>query len=79
MNAVGGEEAVYIAFVLTLYADLPDTPTRPSPMDQSLARRIAIPVMVADEKKNGRTFIAKDTKCGPEKRVSRFALSMDHS
>jgi hypothetical protein len=39
---VSGEaepEAAYVACVLTLYADLPDTPCRPSPMDQSLARR----------------------------------------
>ena len=51
MNAVGGEEAVYIAFVLTLYADLPDTPTRPSPMDQSLARKLhqeAIPLALVE-------------------------------
>jgi hypothetical protein len=51
VNAVGSEEAVYIAFVLTLYADLPDTPTRPSPMDQSLARKLhqeAIPLALVE-------------------------------
>ena len=32
-------EATYVASVLTLYADLPDTPLRPSPTDQSLARK----------------------------------------
>ena len=51
MNAVGGEEAAYIAFVLTLYADLPDTPTRPSPMDQSLARKLhqeAVPLALVE-------------------------------
>lgn len=33
-------EAEYIASLLTLYADLPDTPARPSPADQSIARRL---------------------------------------
>jgi hypothetical protein len=39
---VSGEsepEAAYIASVLALFADLPDTPSRPSPMDESLSRR----------------------------------------
>jgi hypothetical protein len=35
----GEQEATYITSVLTLYVDLPDTPWRPNPMDQSLARR----------------------------------------
>lgn len=30
----------YVAAVLMLYADLPDTPLRPSPHDQVLARRL---------------------------------------
>ncbi len=34
-----GEPEVYIASVLALFADLPDTPSRPSPMDESLATR----------------------------------------
>ena len=33
-------DAEFIAAVLTLYADLPDTPLRPSPADQSLARKL---------------------------------------
>ena len=33
-------EPAYVAAVLMLYADLPDTPLRPSPQDQSLARRL---------------------------------------
>jgi hypothetical protein len=33
-------EPAYIAAVLMLYADLPDTPLRPSPQDQLLARRL---------------------------------------
>jgi hypothetical protein len=33
-------DAAYVATVLILYADMPDTPTRPSPQDQSLARRL---------------------------------------
>ena len=32
-------DAAFVAAVLTLYADLPDTPVRPTPVDQSLARR----------------------------------------
>lgn len=35
-------EAEYVAALLTLYADLPDTPLRPSPADQSLARKLFI-------------------------------------
>jgi hypothetical protein len=30
----------YVAAVLVLYLDLPDTPLRPSPQDQSFARRL---------------------------------------
>ena len=30
----------YVAAVLMLYVDLPDTPLRPSPQDQALARRL---------------------------------------
>jgi hypothetical protein len=33
-------EPAYIAAVLMLYTDLPDTPLRPSPQDQVLARRL---------------------------------------
>jgi hypothetical protein len=32
--------APYVAAVLTLYLDLPDTPLRPSRLDQSLARKL---------------------------------------
>ena len=32
--------AAYVAAVLTLYLDLPDTPLRPSALDQSLARKL---------------------------------------
>lgn len=44
-------EPAYIAAVLMLYADLPDTPLRPSPQDQSLARRLyqqAVPLTVVE-------------------------------
>jgi hypothetical protein len=34
------EDAIYVAAVLTLNADLPDTPLRPSPMDQSDAHKL---------------------------------------
>lgn len=33
-------EPEYVAALLTLYADLPDTPLRPSSPDQSLARKL---------------------------------------
>lgn len=33
-------EPAYVAAVLLLYVDLPDTPLRPSPQDQSMARRL---------------------------------------
>lgn len=33
-------EAEYVAALLTLYADLPDTPLHPSPADQALARKL---------------------------------------
>lgn len=33
-------EAAYGAVVLTLYLNLPDTPLRPSPADQSLTRKL---------------------------------------
>jgi len=41
----------YVAAVLTLYADLPDTPVRPSPADQSLARKLfadAVPLALIE-------------------------------
>ena len=40
MIASPGEETTFVAALLTLYADLPDTPLRPSPADQTLARRL---------------------------------------
>ena len=44
------DEPAYVAAVLMLYTDLPDTPLRPSPQDQALARRlheqgVALPVI----------------------------------
>lgn len=44
-------ETTYVASVLILYADLPDTPWRPSPTDQSLARKLhqeAIPLPLVE-------------------------------
>ena len=38
MTTAGGP--AYVAAVLILYVDLPDTPMRPSPQDQSMARRL---------------------------------------
>ena len=34
------DEPAYVAAVIMLYLDLPDTPLRPSPQDQSMARRL---------------------------------------
>lgn len=38
MTPAGGP--AYVAALLILYVDLPDTPLRPSPQDQSMARRL---------------------------------------
>ena len=40
MTVVGDTEAAYVAAVLLQYADLPDTPLRPSLPDQAVARRL---------------------------------------
>ena len=43
--------AAYVAAVLSLYLDLPDTPLRPSPLDQSLASRLhqqAVPLPLVE-------------------------------
>jgi hypothetical protein len=40
VNTPGSDEAIYVAYVLTLYVELPDTPLRPSPLDQSMARKL---------------------------------------
>lgn len=34
------DEAAYVATLILLYVDLPDTPLRPSPQDQSVARTL---------------------------------------
>ena len=47
MTPPQADEAAFVAALLTLYSDLPDTPLRPSLVDQSLARRLfadAIPL-----------------------------------
>jgi len=41
MNPVKVSNPAFVAAILTLYADLPDTPLRPSPADQSLAQRLS--------------------------------------
>ena len=51
MNRVGVGDAAYVAAVLTLYADLPDTPLWPSPVDQSVARKLhqeAVPLSLVE-------------------------------
>lgn len=49
MTPAGGP--AYVAAVLILYVDLPDTPLRPSPQDQSMARRLyeqSVPLSVIE-------------------------------
>jgi hypothetical protein len=44
-------EPAYVAAVLILYTDLPDTPLRPSPQDRALARRLheqGVPLSVVE-------------------------------
>ena len=51
MSAPGAGIPTYVAAILTLYLDLPDTPLRPSPMDQSLANRLhqqAVPLALVE-------------------------------
>ena len=51
MNRVGAEEVMYVAAVVALYSDLPDTPLRPSLTDQALARKLcqdAVPLIVVE-------------------------------
>src|SRR3954466_16080404 len=40
VNRVGVGDAIYVVAVLMLYTDLPDTPLRPSQVDQSVARKL---------------------------------------
>ena len=51
MNRVGAGDAIYVTAVLMLYTDLPDTPLRPSQMDQSVARKLqqeAVPLALVE-------------------------------
>ena len=51
MTAPGNGNPAYVAALLTLYLDLPDTPLRPSPVDQSLASRLhqqAVPLPLVE-------------------------------
>jgi hypothetical protein len=51
MTAAGAGDPAYVAAVLTVYLDLPDTPLRPSPVDQSLASRLhqqALPLSLVE-------------------------------
>jgi hypothetical protein len=51
VSAGNTAQAIYIASVLTLYADLPDTPSRPSPIDQAMARKLhsdAVPLSLVE-------------------------------
>jgi len=51
MTAPGNGNRAYVAALLTLYLDLPDTPLRPSPVDQSLASRLqqqAVPLPLVE-------------------------------
>ena len=40
MTRAGTGDSLYVTAVLLLYLDLPDTPSRPSAADQSLARKL---------------------------------------
>ena len=40
MTAADAGDVAYVTVVLTSYADLPDTPSRPSPTDRSVARNL---------------------------------------
>ena len=51
MKPVGAEDALYVTAVLLLYLELPDTPSRPSAADQSLARKLhqdAVPLLLVE-------------------------------
>jgi hypothetical protein len=51
MKRTGAEDTIYVAAVLALYVDLPDTPLRPSLMDQSVARKLyqeAVPLPLVE-------------------------------
>lgn len=51
MTALSDSDAAYVANVLLLYVDLPDTPLRASPADQALARRLyeqAVPLKLLE-------------------------------
>ena len=51
MKRVGSEDVLYVTAVLLLYLELPDTPSRPSAGDQSLARRLhhdAVPLPLVE-------------------------------
>ena len=45
------DEAAYVAMLIMLYIDLPETPLRPGPQDQSTARRLyqqGVPLSLAE-------------------------------
>jgi hypothetical protein len=51
VNRVGAGDAIYVAAVLMLYTDLPDTPLRHSVMDHSIARKLyqeALPLSLVE-------------------------------
>lgn len=46
-----GDEAAYVAMLIMLYIDLPETPLRPGPQDQSTAHRLyqqGVPLSLAE-------------------------------
>ena len=51
MNRLGAGDAIYVAAVLMMYTDLPDTPLRTSQMDRSVARKLhqqAVPLALVE-------------------------------
>jgi hypothetical protein len=71
-------DAAYVAAALTLYADLPDTPSRPSPTDRSLARNLykeAVPLHLVESALLLATLrrLARASDLPPLPRVRSFA------
>jgi hypothetical protein len=59
-------DPAYVAAVLLLYTDLPDTPLRPSPPDQSVAARLCqqrVPLALVESALLLASFAPTDSTC----------------